>query len=151
MLFFISCCKILEEAIIWRVLSRDKTAHWRLEKSFAEKICWFFWIFMWFILILSCFSMYRTYKLKIRYPCFGASAAANKLRVLPSRWQQWFENVSANQLAYQYTSFPWNGRCRYCSTKASPVLSTLKCRFCGVSICVKKNRKCFLTFHRKLV
>ena len=43
------------------------------------------------------------------------------------------------------------GRCRLCSTKAFPVFSTIKCSFCGVALCVKKSKNCFLTFHQKLV
>jgi hypothetical protein len=42
------------------------------------------------------------------------------------------------------------GRCKYCSTRASPVFSSIKCNFCGVALCVKRKKNCFLLFHEKL-
>ncbi len=42
------------------------------------------------------------------------------------------------------------GRCKYRSTRASPVFSSIKCNFCGVSLCVKRKKNCFLLFHEKL-
>ena len=43
------------------------------------------------------------------------------------------------------------GRCRYCCTRAVPVFSSIKCSFCGVSLCVKRNKNCFLLFHETCV
>jgi len=35
------------------------------------------------------------------------------------------------------------GRCGYCSTKARPIFSNLKCNICGICFCVKQYKNCF--------
>ena len=43
------------------------------------------------------------------------------------------------------------GRCGYCSTKARPIFSNIKCSFCGISFCVKQHRNCFLLFYEDIL
>lgn len=43
------------------------------------------------------------------------------------------------------------GRCGYCSTKVRPIYSNIKCSFCSISLCVKKNKNCFSLFHENVL
>ena len=58
---------------------------------------------------------------------------------------------SAVQLSAHMPVAGSKGRCRYCSTRSSPVVSSIKCNFCNVSLCVKRKKNCFLLFHERIV
>jgi hypothetical protein len=60
------------------------------------------------------------------------------------------KSLSTPLLAHMPVAGP-KGRCGYCSTKARPIFSNIKCSFCGISLCVKQHKNCFLLFHENTV
>ena len=58
--------------------------------------------------------------------------------------------LSSPLLAHMPVAEP-KRRCGYCNTKAHPIFSKIKCSFCGISICIKQQKNCFLLFHQNTV
>ncbi|UJR12827.1 hypothetical protein I4U23_005296 [Adineta vaga] len=70
--------------------------------------------------------------------------SAQKLRRIQMTTKN--KSLSTQLLAHMPVAGP-KGRCGYCSTKARPIFSNIKCSFCGISLCVKQHKNCFLLFH----
>lgn len=60
------------------------------------------------------------------------------------------ESLSTPLVAHMPVAGP-KGRCGYCSTKARPIFSNIKCSFCNISFCVKQGKNCFLLFHENIL
>ena len=74
--------------------------------------------------------------------------SAQKLRRIQMTTKN--KSLSTPLLAHIPVAGP-KGSCGYCSTKARPIFSNIKCSFCGISLCVKQHKNCFLLFHENTV
>ena len=68
--------------------------------------------------------------------------SAQKLRQIQMTTKN--KSLSSRLLAHMPIAGP-KGRCEYCSIKAHPIFSNVKCSFCGISLRVEQHKICFFS------